>query len=197
MSVGPQAAPPLSTPWVPLWPLAPVMPVQYGTTLPGSPVDGQEAILVDSLTAPTYQWRFRYNAGASGANKWEFVGGSDARVNVDTDQTTTQNNQWVNLATVGPDFVVPRAGDYEVFMQAQAYGVATPMYVGIAVGDTSPSAATSGIMSASVQANIPAARGVLTGLAAGATLRMRYFMVAAGTGHWSARVFYVRPLRVA
>jgi hypothetical protein len=28
-----------------------------GTNLPGSPVDGQEFILVDSVTAPTYQWR--------------------------------------------------------------------------------------------------------------------------------------------
>jgi len=45
------------TPWAP----APSIP--YGTSLPTAPVDGQEAVLVDSVTNPTYQWRFRYNAG--------------------------------------------------------------------------------------------------------------------------------------
>ena len=49
--------------------------VYYGTTFPVSPADGQEAILVDSVTNPSYQWRFRYNAGSSSPYKWEFVGG--------------------------------------------------------------------------------------------------------------------------
>ncbi len=48
----------------------------YGTALPGSPVDGAEHILVDSTTAPTYQWRFRYNASNAGSYKWEFIGGA-------------------------------------------------------------------------------------------------------------------------
>ena len=48
----------------------PLTVVCYGTTLPASPVDGQEAILVDSVTNPTYQWRFRYNAGSTSAYKW-------------------------------------------------------------------------------------------------------------------------------
>src|SRR5215471_11591990 len=41
--------------------------LSYGTTLPSNPVDGQEAVLVDSVTAPTYQWRFRYNAQSTSA----------------------------------------------------------------------------------------------------------------------------------
>ena len=49
--------------------------VSYGTTLPASPVDGQEAIVVDSITAPTYQWRLRYNAGSTSIYKWESLGG--------------------------------------------------------------------------------------------------------------------------
>ena len=48
----------------------------YGTILPASPIDGQEYTLVDSLTNPSYQWRFRWNAGSSSAYKWEFVGGT-------------------------------------------------------------------------------------------------------------------------
>src|SRR4029077_11434282 len=47
----------------------------YGTTLPGSPVDGQEHVLVDSLTVPTYSWRCRYNAQSTNAYKWEVHGG--------------------------------------------------------------------------------------------------------------------------
>ena len=50
-------------------------PPTYGTTLPASPADGQQAIYVDSTTSPTYQWLFRYNAGSSQTDKWEFVGG--------------------------------------------------------------------------------------------------------------------------
>jgi hypothetical protein len=170
--------------------------VSYGTTLPVAPVDGQEAILVDNVANPSYQWRFRFNAGSSSPYKWEFIGGSDALVQVATDQTTATNNAWVNLATVGPDFIVPRAGDWAVFMQANAYGVATSMYIGVAVGDTTPVASTSFLASASLSASVPAGRGVLTGVAAASALRMRYFMVAAGTGHWSARMLFVRPVRV-
>ena len=29
----------------------------YGTTLPASPLNGDEAVLVDSVTNPSYQWR--------------------------------------------------------------------------------------------------------------------------------------------
>lgn len=171
-------------------------PVTYGITLPASPSDGQEAILVDSLVNPTYQWRFRYNAGSTSPYKWEFIGGTDALRTVAADQTTATNNSWVNLATVGPDFVTPYAGDWEVFMQGQAYGVATSMYLGVALGDTTPVVSTSLLASASVQASIPAGKGPLTGVPAGSTLRMRYFMVAAGTGHWSARTMLIHPLRV-
>jgi len=66
--------------------------VAYGTSLPASPADGQEAILVDSTTNATYAWRFRYNAAASSPYKWEFVGGSPANP--------------------GNQFTCPRAGLY-------------------------------------------------------------------------------------
>jgi hypothetical protein len=87
-------------------------PVTYGTTLPASPADGQEAILVDSLTAPTYQWRFRYNA-ARATNKWEFIGGAPASAYVATAEATSSTS-YVALATPGPSITVPRAGIYDV-----------------------------------------------------------------------------------
>lgn len=52
------------------------LPTPLSTTLPGSPVDGQEVILVNSLTAATWFWRVRYTAGLSSAYKWVCVGGS-------------------------------------------------------------------------------------------------------------------------
>lgn len=47
------------------------------TALPENPFDGQEVILVDSLTNPTYQWRMRYNTGSTQpqGRKWAYVGG--------------------------------------------------------------------------------------------------------------------------
>jgi len=83
----------------------------YGTALPATPTDGREHILVDSLTAPTYQWHFRYNAGATGPYKWEYVGGTPFFHAVDvTENMATVGPQ--DLATVGPQFTVPRDGEY-------------------------------------------------------------------------------------
>jgi len=90
----------------PAWAAAPPT-VSYGTTLPASPVDGQEAILVDSTTSPTYQWRFRYNAGSSSAYKWEFVGGPA----MFTFEATTVNHT-ATVGNIGPLMPLPRPGIY-------------------------------------------------------------------------------------
>lgn len=85
----------------------------YGTTLPAAPIDGQEHILVDSTTNPTYQWRFRYNAGSTSPYKWEFGGGAAAVSEVAaTDNIASA--AYVALATAGPAVALPRPGDYDV-----------------------------------------------------------------------------------
>src|SRR5215831_1233030 len=56
------------------------------TSLPASPVDGQECILCDSLSAPTYQWHLKYVA-AKASNKWICIGGAPAISRVDAAQT--------------------------------------------------------------------------------------------------------------
>ena len=80
--------------------------VGYGTSLPASPVDGLEYTLVDSVSTPTYTWRFRYNAGSSSAYKWEFIGGAPGA------QTTTAalavNNSTVDSSATA----LPKAGDW-------------------------------------------------------------------------------------
>jgi len=99
-------------------PAGALLPVQYGTSLPTSPVDGQEAILVDSLTNPTYQWRFRYNANSTSPYKWEFVGGPSVLARVDVSENTASNTP-VDLATPGPTFTAPRDGEYLIHYSAQ------------------------------------------------------------------------------
>jgi len=91
--------------------------LSYGTTLPSNPVDGQEAVLVDSLTNPSYQWRFRYNAGSTSAYKWECIGGTGRYAEVNPFEATT-STALVDLATVGPSFAIPRAGQWEVQFSA-------------------------------------------------------------------------------
>jgi hypothetical protein len=85
--------------------------IGMGTSLPASPFDGQEFILTDSLTAPTYTWRLRYVA-AKATNKWVFIGGSPA---------VATNDASIAIAAVGwqaipggPAFVTPVAGAYEI-----------------------------------------------------------------------------------
>lgn len=85
----------------------------YGTSLPTTPYDGQEFVLVDSLTNPTFSWRFRYNAGSSSSFKWEFIGGPPlvgySAGNVTNGGTTST---WINI--VGTTVTIPRTGDYVI-----------------------------------------------------------------------------------
>lgn len=86
----------------------------YGTSLPGSPANGDEAILVDSTSAASYIWRFRFNSSRA-TNKWEFVGGAPGFVETATNETTTSAS-YANLSggATGPSFAIPIAGDYIV-----------------------------------------------------------------------------------
>jgi hypothetical protein len=76
----------------------PRMPT-YGLTPPASPADTQEFILVDSVTAPTYAWRLRYNAASTATDKWDFIGGS----------SITAKSSSLRTLSIS----VPRAGVYE------------------------------------------------------------------------------------
>lgn len=93
-------------------------PVTYSTTLPGSPVDGDEAILVDSTTNPSYQWRFRYNGSSTSSYKWEYVGGTPGYAIVTAvgagGGESTASDTYTALTTAGPTFTIPRAGDYQI-----------------------------------------------------------------------------------
>jgi hypothetical protein len=112
------------------WPSLP-SPVAYGTTLPGSAIDGQEAILVDSITNPTYQWKFRYNAGSSSAYKWEFIGGPPLQIYPGTFNNPTANAYNADTAP-GSTLTIPRAGDYSLSSLAGVVATVGGYYMGFA-----------------------------------------------------------------
>jgi len=178
-----------------------VPPTAIGTVLPASPVDGQEFILTDSLTAPTFTWHLRYMA-AKASNKWVFVGGSPLSKWVGTSEsTTTAGLVFVNLATVGPDITIPLAGTYEINLSATLMRSAADPLIQAAVGIGDYAAgshllqAVMGAYGAGVYQQATA-WGIVSGLAAGATLRMRYMQGNAGTLTVSNRQVGITPVAV-
>jgi hypothetical protein len=116
-------------------PAGPTVPT-YGLALPSSPADGQEHVLVDSLTAPTWQWRFRFNA-AKASNKWDFIGGT-ARYAEILPKETVPTGTPGDCATVGPSFAVPVAGLYELTVGCHSEHLAPGgyAYMSYAIGAT-------------------------------------------------------------
>jgi hypothetical protein len=172
----------------------------HGTSLPASPVDGQEYVLVDSLTNPSYQWRLRYNAGSTSSYKWEFVGGAEAAVVVFTAETTTTLGSWVNVATVGPAFTVPRAGDYLLAFGAFLSKTAADIQVGVGVGigDFASPDAQAFISSYAANASLtPYGSRRRDALAASSALRLKYYQSTAGTLTVQNRWLFVKPMRVS
>jgi len=80
------------------------------TALPGSPADGDEVIFTDSLSAPTYSWHLRYNAGSGLSYKWEFIGGAP-KMAFD-ESFVSPPNQYPTYTALEPHFTAPRSGDY-------------------------------------------------------------------------------------
>ena len=174
----------------------PPIAVALVTTPPASPVDGQETILVDNPANPAYLWRLRWNQAAA---RWEFLGGTNLRGTVATSETTTTIGSYVNLTTVGPTVTVPRAGDYAVRFGATVLDSAadSQINVGVGAGDFStPAAEARGHISAANYHQTIVGETLLTGLAAGAVLRLKYQHAVAGTLTVLNRYLAVTPARV-
>ena len=194
----PTSAAPAAWPGGPT-PMATPLP-NYGTTLPASPINGQEAILVDSVTNPSYQWRFRYNASSTSAYKWEFIGGTDLVATYAPSESFTAASAWTNWPTIAPTITIPRAGDYIVSAWAtfQKSVADSNLLLGVGIGDWSSSliqgnfsiAQTNGYQTVSI-------RNLLTGLAAGGVFRTKGYQVSAGTLSGVNRTLSLQPVRVS
>jgi hypothetical protein len=86
----------------------------YGTALPSSPTDGMEFVLVDSVSAPTYQWRMLYNVNIAGASKWMFLGGAPQRAIQATSGTFTSNAAYIDPSNVC-SLTAVRTGVYDIY----------------------------------------------------------------------------------
>jgi hypothetical protein len=174
--------------------------IPYGTSLPAAPVDGQEAILVDSLTNPSYTWRFRYHAGSTSGFKWEFVGGAPllgwSSGNVTNGGTL---NAWLNV--VAATLNVPRSGDYRI---AGSGTVTHPTagassYLGIYVGSTAnvPGYAQFGFPVAGGYAGtISVPRLRVNGIQAGQPVGLAG-MSNLANGNFSSHGWEILPIRVS
>ena len=171
--------------------------MSYGATPPTSPQDGDEWVLPFDTAGRL--WRFRYNAASASAYKWEFVGGSEITANIETGESST-STAMVDLATVGPRVILPRAGDYDVIGGAtvQHTVAGTALYV-VAFRDTAQGAAgrPTSVAAANVGYPSPLTTLVVTDAPAGGDVRLRYLCPSGATATYSARWIRVRPVRVS
>lgn len=172
----------------------------YGTTLPAAPFDGQEFTLVDSITNPSYVWRFRYNAGSTSAYKWEFVGGSPASAALSGGASTA--SVWSTFVPLdGPAITVARAGDYTVDWSTNAYN-GTQGHSAMAYAGVSATYENEGLIYATAPVAgtyllVLARRARLNAVPAGGTIRLWYCTYTAGTAYYERRQLHVTPVRVA
>jgi hypothetical protein len=174
-------------------------------TPPGSPADGDIWYYVDSLTATTIEWAFRWNAGSTNADKWEFIGGAPAyaEIGVGVAEATTSVT-YVALTTAGPSITLARAGVYQVDISFRLSGSGANnllAFMSYDIGGTGASdndavvdVATAG---ASGGGNVMR-RKMKTGIAAATTLTAKYRSgTTAVSASFTERWMSVTPVRVS
>jgi hypothetical protein len=168
------------------------------TSLPSSPIDGQEIYFLADATN-SIVWHLRYRAASASGYKWEFLGGLALEHTLGAQTTTTVGTVWHDLATVGPTLTVPLAGTYDVDYRARFYNppAASNAQIGVAIGAATPldiAGATAAI--ASTQ-GYPMSDIVRRDYAAGNALRVRY-AIAGGVGTYTYDLRHLRltPVRV-
>lgn len=170
----------------------------YQTTLPGSPTNGQETVLVDSTTAPTYAWRLRYNSAKS-SNKWDFLGGAPLYAETTTSETTTSTS-YANLSggATGPAIALPVAGDYFVSTGFRGTSTATAfLRMSYDIGGTGAVDADAVIVEiASGGSDHMSVSRTRKKLALGAVTLTAKYRTTTGTGTWVDRWIQVLPIAV-
>ena len=111
------------------------------STLPSSPVDGQEVFYQSAgMSTDGAVWHLRYDAASVSSHKWEFVGGSNLSFfdNANVGASLTQNT-WSDISTA-QKITVPLAGDYNCSWSVQTYlsSGTQGIHVGLRVDTTEP-----------------------------------------------------------
>jgi hypothetical protein len=177
--VTPTSAAPVAWPGGAQPPVAPtIVGPTYATSLPASPVDGQEAILVDSLAAPQYAWRFRYCASITAADKWLYIGGSAAEATDSTDYAIPAG--WAVVPS--PTITIPRVGTYymQTFLDWTAGAASADVDVWHSPGISSQLFGAANRIWRGTNDGVPTVRGWVRVTSAPATVRFYAYGGAAG-----------------
>lgn len=171
------------------------------TALPAFPIDGQTVRYWNPTTG--LLWTLTYVASAPGPYRWAFAGGPPQTSFVLTAETLGAANVWTNLATVGPDVVLPLAGLYQIEFGARLYGLLAGQteQIGPAiVPSTSPGwlgvAQNVGTGAANAGWSIATTQGNAATVAAGDRIRLFYQSSVAGSGFFAYRYLSATPIRV-
>lgn len=168
---------------------------------PGAPADGDIWYYVDSLTATTVEWAFRWNAGSVNTDKWEFIGGSALVSQTGTTGTVT------NVAYTDPttlvSLTIPRAGVYRVlFGGTMFHAVGSTQVAHLALKKGAAATADTESINPSGR-SIPTANGPTYGareiditFAAADVVKMQA-KIASGTVNIDSQYIRVEPIRVS
>lgn len=125
----------------------------YETSLPSSPIDGQEIYYAANPTDGVI-WHLRYRSGSSSSYKWEFVGGPPLHTSIATQAqsnsvTTGTFSSLGGAAGSAINLTVPLIGTYVVHGQGAFYtnngsNANVDMYMGFRANSSSPTTSTSG-----------------------------------------------------
>lgn len=166
------------------------------TSLPASPIDGQECYYQADATNGII-WNLRYRAASASAYKWELVGGSGLQGYSDATETTTS----ASLTATGFTSITqtaPLAGDYVLIFGCNAYATtAGNVQMGISVSGAAPDSTTqTSVYTPATNAGVTIQRQQRkTGVTASTTFQAQH-AVQAGTGSFRYRSLAIQPLRV-
>lgn len=97
-------------------------PTSYSTSLPSSPIDGQEVYYAADQTNGII-WHLRYRSGSSSSYKWEFLGGTELQISDAITLSATSTN-W-SFGTGLTMTAIPLTGDYEITISAESVASGT------------------------------------------------------------------------
>lgn len=179
----------------------------YVTSLPSSPVDGQE-IYFAANAADGVIWHLRYRSGASGNYKWDFVGGSPLASAVNTTARTITNQTAYGYihASDRLSLSLPTgiAGDFDITLSANvlvtnASGILPAVYLSYTTNSAADNASDSWSIKQVVADNGGGTCSFTyrhTSLAAAATIREQGKTDGNYSGSFSNRQLIIRPVRV-
>ena len=146
-------------------------------------------------------WLFRYNASSASSYKWEFLGGPPMYSEVAASESTNATS-YAALTTPGPSITLPRAGDYDIFVEYEtgASGVAMAgVYMSYDIGATTAVDADAAVASVPATANVWTGNRTRrkTGLTSGIAITAKYRVGSANSVPFLKRIMQITPVRIS